>query len=171
MNEPTNKLGLGVMIKMLSGNEETVHAVTVSLGKTIKALDLTEKDLTFTFEDGSILVMWDDGQSCCESRYMRTDDDLKYYIRSTLMNLEIKEAASIEGDGDCHDIEFLIVTTSKGVFTMASHNEHNGYYGGFSMSARLAQPIQPTSDQPSGETPAITNQVSPQPIATPKREG
>ena len=133
-------LGIGVMIKMLSGNEESVDAFTSVLGKKIVSLSIGEDDaLHFEFADGSKIKIFDDGQSCCESRYMRTDDDLSFFIGSELLGAEIKEGPSAGDDGDVHDVQFLEVQTSKGVFTMSSHNEHNGYYGGFAIRAAKEQ--------------------------------
>ncbi len=126
------------MLAMLGGNRESAEAFQAVIGKTISALSLGEDDaLHFTFDDGSKLKLYDDGQSCCESRYMRTDDDLSRYIGAKLVSAEVREAPSInDSDGDVHDVEFLDVTTSAGVFQMASHNEHNGYYGGFAIRAK-----------------------------------
>ncbi len=135
------RLGLGVMIRMLGGNSETVDAMLSAAGKTISHVALIGDSLLFTFDDGATLRMLDNGQSCCETRYMRTDDDLPYYVGATLMDAEIRPAPSVEDEhGEQHDVEFLIITTSKGVFTMASHNEHNGYYGGFSIEASYTGP-------------------------------
>ena len=129
-------LGFGVMINALGGNRETVEAVQAAMGKTITALSLTDDQLRFEFEDGSRLRMWDDGQSCCESRYMQTDDDLPYYIGAKFVDVEIRDGGSAESEyGDTHEIQFLVVTTDRGTFSMASHNEHNGFYGGFSITA------------------------------------
>jgi hypothetical protein len=132
-----SQLGFGVMINMLSGNEASVKAWTGALGKTITALTLGEDDaLHFTFEDGSKVKLYDDGQSCCENRYMRTDDTLADYIGGKLESAEIREAPNVQDeDGDAHEVQFLVVKTSKGQFTMSSHNDHNGYYGGFSVVA------------------------------------
>jgi hypothetical protein len=134
-------LGMGVMIGLLSGNQESVEAFRSVLGKTIIALVLGEDEaLHFTFDDGSKLKLHDDGQSCCESRYMRTDDRLEDYIGSTLLNAEVRDAPTEAGEyGDEHEVQFLVVTTSKGAFTMSSHNEHNGYYGGFLIRAALEE--------------------------------
>lgn len=41
---------------------------------------------------------------------------------------------------DVHEVQFLVVHTDKGDLTMSSHNEHNGYYGGFSIEARVSKP-------------------------------
>jgi hypothetical protein len=125
--------GIGVMIGLLGGNEETVNAIKSSLGKKIKNVQLEADDtLKFEFQDGSSLNIRDDGQSCCEHRYMTTDDDLSEYSGATLLDFELKNAPDQEDEwGEVHEVQFLDVKTDKGVFQMANHNEHNGYYGGF----------------------------------------
>ena len=127
-------LGVGVMINMLGGNEDSAAVLQAAIGKTITALSLGDDDaLHFKFSDGSGIKVFDDGQSCCESRYMRTDDRLEEFVGAQLTSMEIKGAPN-EPDEDgygVHEVEFLEVMTSKGHFTMVSHNEHNGYYGGF----------------------------------------
>lgn len=134
-------LGIGVMIKMLSGNKESVDAFTSVIGKKIVSLSLGDDDaLHFEFADGSKIKIFDDGQTCCESRYMRTDDDLGFFIGSELLGAEIKDGPSIDdGFDEVHDVRFLEVQTSNGVFTMSSHNEHNGYYGGFAIRVAKEQ--------------------------------
>ena len=113
-------LGFGVMINALGGNRETVEAVQAAMGKTITALSLTDDQLRFEFEDGSRLRLWDNGQSCCESRYMQTDDDLPYYIGAKFVGAEVRDGGSTEGEyGDTHEIQFLVVTTDRGTFSMA----------------------------------------------------
>ena len=129
-------LGFGVMINALGGNRETVEAVQAAMGKTITALSLTDDQLRFEFEDGSRLRLQDSGQSCCEHRYMMTDDDLPYYIGAKFVGAEVRDGGSTESEyGDAHEIQFLVVTTDRGTFSMASHNQHNGYYGGFWITA------------------------------------
>ncbi|AEI51359.1 DUF7448 domain-containing protein [Runella slithyformis] len=129
-------LGVGVMIQSLFGNEETVNAVKSALGKTIETVKLEDNELLFKFTDGTGLKMFDDGQSCCEDRYMRTDDDLSDFEGATLLDFELKDAPTMEDEYGDHEIQFLDVKTSNGVFQMANHNEHNGYYGGFCIVAR-----------------------------------
>jgi len=124
-------LGIGVMLGMLGGNEETVKAVKSSLNKVIESVALIENELVFEFEDGTKLKLWDDGQCCCESRYMDTDDDLTEYAGSRLLDFELKSADCVDSEYEVHEVQFLDVKTDKGVFTMSNHNEHNGYYGGF----------------------------------------
>jgi hypothetical protein len=105
------------------------NAFNQCVGKEITKLNLDVEGnfLYFEFDGGLQLFVSDMGQSCCESRYMRTDDDLMYYVGGKLLGKEIRLVAPIE---DYHEIAFLVIKTSKGQFTMSNHNEHNGYYGG-----------------------------------------
>jgi hypothetical protein len=130
--------GIGVMLGYLGGNEETVNAIKSSIGKTIEKVELIENRLEFTLND-SVLSLWDDGQSCCEYRYMVTDDNLKEFEGAILKGFEIKEAPSVEDEYGEHEVQFLEVTTNKGSFVMSNHNEHNGYYGGFWIVATVKQ--------------------------------
>ena len=126
------------MINMLGGNEETVKVVNESIGKRISKVWLDEENdqLRFKFEDETTMSLCDGGQSCCEYRYMRTDDDLSEFCGAILTDLEIKEAPDQEDEwGEVHEVQFLDVKTDKGTFQMANHNEHNGYYGGFWVQA------------------------------------
>lgn len=134
-----SNLGMGVMINMLAGSFDKSRKVFADhAGKRIAKLWLGPDDdgLHFVFDDGSRMRLFDDGQSCCETRYMRTDDDLAAFVGATLIDAEVREGGEVEGKYEIHETEFLIVTTSAGQFTMVSHNEHNGYYGGFSIQAQ-----------------------------------
>jgi hypothetical protein len=114
--------------------KEAIKILEESKEKKIAALSITEEEaLHFTFEDGSKIRVFDDGQSCCEHRYMRTDDVLENFVGATLVEIELRNVPNENSpdDYDEHEIQFLLVTTSKGVFTVANHNVHNGYYGGF----------------------------------------
>jgi hypothetical protein len=82
-------------------------------------------------EDGTKIGFTDNGQDCCEVRYMSTDDDLSYHVGATLLGFEIKNAPNLEDESGEHEVQFLEIKTSKGVISCANHNEHNGYYGGF----------------------------------------
>lgn len=79
-----------------------------------------------------------DNQSCCESRYFTIDDDLRDFSGSTFYGLEIREAPNVFDEGDnSHEIMFLVIKTDNGELVVCSHNEHNGYYGGFSLYYNL----------------------------------
>lgn len=107
------------------------------VGKQIKSIEFDGDKLMLMLDDNNTLDIWDNGQNCCERRYMTTDDNLAEYVGARLLNIAVKPciippAEWMEDDsGDCHDIEFLEVMTTKGAFTMTNHNEHNGYYAGF----------------------------------------
>ena len=129
-----NNLGMGVMLSRLSGRNGAAHFAK-AVGKEIKTLVLDEdhNQLKFEFTDGSKISMWDDGQSCCENRYMRTDDSLSDYVGGILEDAELRDAPDGEDNGETHEVQFLVIKTSQGQFTLSNHNEHNGYYGGFAI--------------------------------------
>ena len=131
-------LGVVVMLKMIFGDRDTGPAIQDSVGKEIKSIVLEEKELTIGF-DGSRLALWDDGQSCCEDRYMYTDDKLSDFIGSEFLGAEIRDGPEEQGEyGDVKESQFLVIDTSVGQFTIVNYNEHNGYYGGFAIAGRLA---------------------------------
>lgn len=130
-------LGLGVMLRTLAGNESTVLAVKNSLGKEIESVKIDESEYLYIyFTDNTFLKISDEGQSCCEHRYMSCDDDFNDFEGSILLDFELKNAPSVEQEYDEHDIQFLDVKTNKGIFTITNHNIHNGYYGGFCIEAK-----------------------------------
>ena len=112
-----------------------------------------ETGVMFTFEDRSILFMYDDHQQCCERRWMHTDDDLSYFQGAILQGSEIRKGPVERVEyGDEKESQFLIVTTSKGQFTVVNYNEHNGYYGGFSLLMRRLTPQGYTYDSETNST-------------------
>lgn len=137
--------GLGVMLCMLGDNAEYANAWTAAIGKTIASLALVEAPgaaggvfedrLVLRFTDGTGVALCDMGRRCCESRYLRTDDDLAYYVGAELRGAQVLDAPDVDlGDGDgAHEVSFLHVETDRGTFTVSAHNEHNGYYDGFSI--------------------------------------
>jgi hypothetical protein len=113
------------------------------LNKVISSvvIDDNPPTLTLVFDDGKALKLVDRGQSCCEHRYMQTDDDLAWFAGAKLLGVELRDASAGKDDeGDVHEIQFLHIVTSKGVLNVASHNEHNGYYGGFAIEAEFVAP-------------------------------
>jgi hypothetical protein len=112
-------------------------------GKTIAHVALADDELRMLFTDGTGIRLWDDAQSCCESRYMRTDDTLSDFHGAKLIGGEIRDTGEYSGEdentGDCHDIQFLVIETDRGALTVSSHNEHNGFYGGFSVQCRALE--------------------------------
>jgi hypothetical protein len=130
---------MGVMLAMLGGNSDSVAAFKACVGKTIAKVVMSGEALRFEFTDETAMELFDDGQSCCESRYMTCDEDFASYVGATLMDAEVCEAPSRTSEGgEDHDCAFLRVTTSAGILTCETHVEHNGYYGGFALRARAA---------------------------------
>ena len=102
--------------------------------KEIKALGIVDNALLFTFADDTKMKLFDDQRCCCEKRYMHTDDDLSSFIGAELRGIETRKGQVKylpETQNGVQESEFLIVSTSKGQFTVVNYNEHNGYYDGF----------------------------------------
>lgn len=132
-----SQLGVGVLLHHLfDDNHETAETLQAALGKVIADARMDNNAdpnrLVLRFTDGTGLYAYDDGQSCCETRYMTTDDDLPSFVGATFNGFELRDAPNRETEwGEPHEVQFLLTNTSKGVFTLETHNEHNGYYGGF----------------------------------------
>lgn len=90
--------------------------------------------LVLTFDNGKRLSLYDDDRQCCEYRYITTDDDLGAFIGAQYLGYRVLDAADRNSDeGDAHEVQFLVISTSLGVFVCETHNEHNGYYSGFNI--------------------------------------
>ena len=127
------------MIDVCNLERESLDAFMKVVGKKIMDVRLQNDVLFMSFGSQGALYIADEGQSCCENRYITTDDKLEDYVGGNLLNIEIKPVPipTLEDDsGECHDIEFVEISTTKGAFVLVTHNEHNGYYGGFSVQAR-----------------------------------
>lgn len=118
------------------------NAVKDAKDRTIANIKLTGGDtmLVIYFDDERRLEIEDCGQSCCEDRYMHTDDDLDFYIGATFLDARIEDGPIEKIAGEYKECQFLLIDTSKGTFTVANYNEHNGYYGGFDISAAFWEP-------------------------------
>ena len=133
--------GLGAMLQMLGGNEETVNTHKSAMGKKIKSIRI-DKDyngdggLEMLFDDGTGIWIFDDARSCCEDRYLHTDDNVSDFAGAIFIEAELREGGEKGDDWETHEWEFVIIKTSIGEFTLETHNEHNGYYGGFYVKIR-----------------------------------
>jgi hypothetical protein len=116
-----------------------IKGVEHLFNKEIESVHCNSISLEFKFKDGTKYEFEDQGQNCCEKRYMNTDDCLSYYKDSLFVNATIEDGPCTESPtayGDDADTQFLIVTTTKGQFTIVNYNEHNGYYGGFDIKLK-----------------------------------
>lgn len=135
------------MIERCSMKGGSATALFKMIGKTITGVEMKDDELFISFGSHGTLKLSDEGQSCCEHRYMTTDDKLEEYVGAALLNIEVKdvpipilERKSYDDDDysiDEHDIQFVEISTTKGSFVLVTHNEHNGYYGGFDVQLRL----------------------------------
>lgn len=97
----------------------------------IVSIKITEYDrLVIRLDNGQEFTFWDGGRECCEVRYMSSNDNPDDYIAAEYRGYELVECSS-SGCYYVHEIQFLNINTSVGVFQVVNHNEHNGYYGGF----------------------------------------
>jgi len=122
--------GFGVNLRRLMGDNGAKQFLACK-DKKITAVSLESETLRIEVEGGLWVSFTDDGQSCCESRYMVCDDDLPSFVGSTLLDASLDSADLAEAEYGDHEIQFLRVKTSTGMISVANHNEHNGYYGGF----------------------------------------
>lgn len=144
----SDRPGIGVMLSFLSDGNDSAEVIAAVIGQRIDALKMvhpeSENDwrqtdrLSIAFTGGPTVEIYDNGQSCCETRYMLTDDDLTTFVGAEFRGVRIQDGPEIRDEyGETHESQFLMVDTSLGTFTMTTHNEHNGWYGGFAIIARL----------------------------------
>lgn len=134
-----SRMGLGTMISLLSG--KSIQPLAPFVGQKIDAASFSDKRLRLRFGEKSVTLR-DDGQSCCEARWMSTDDDVSQMVGETLRDAEIADGPSRKEDPNDygeHDTAFLRVVTDRQTYTFVTHNEHNGYYGGFSIVAEVSE--------------------------------
>lgn len=132
-------IGMGAMLHHLGGGSK--ESAEKYYGRKIVDASFGGDTFTIKFEDGTTIDITDQGQSCCEHRYMTCDDDVKQLVSQTLKHIIVKSTDDLskEDEYDCHDVCFLEVQGDKGSVTFATHNEHNGYYGGFGLNIEERQ--------------------------------
>lgn len=127
--------GIGAMLHYLKGGSE--HSSEEYEGMTIESVLMDNNKLKLTFNNGKRIIIFDDGQSCCEDRYMKTDDDIRSLVGGKLVHISAKEGPKIKDDDyNVHEQIFIEIATDKGFITLNNHNEHNGYYGGFGLTIK-----------------------------------
>lgn len=127
--------GIGSILHQLGGGSEQDPAKYY--GRLITDANIDDNELTMKFDDGVQIRVLDDAQSCCENRYMTCDDDPKSLIGGKLVSIMVRDGEPKSDEyGQEHEVCFLQIQTDNGFITVATHNEHNGYYGGFGLSIR-----------------------------------
>lgn len=127
-----NTLGIGAILHHLSGGSQ--KDPKDYYGRIINSVSLVDNEIKIGFTDGVTIKIYDDGQSCCEDRYIDTEDDIKDLVNNTLVSISTKEGPNKSNDYGVHETVFLEIQTDKLSVTFCTHNEHNGYYGGFGLS-------------------------------------
>ena len=125
-----------IFISHVTGHRNNHIAFQKTAEKIIKIAQLVcvddQEELLITFDDGTVFSICDSADLYSETRSMKIDDDLSDLVGGHLVSIEVKNAPNIESKcGDTHEVQFLEIQTNKCSVTIASHVEHNGYYGGF----------------------------------------
>lgn len=102
------------------------------VGKRIASVEvINDGDLVFCFEDARPMAIYDKASLCCERRWMTCDDSLDEFKGHLLIGVELLDESTKKTEYEEEDSLFLRIITDKGSFRVCMHNEHNGYYGGF----------------------------------------
>jgi hypothetical protein len=125
-------LGVGAMLHALGGGSQ--HSATEYYGQKIVSAAIVDNRLRLALGNGKSIAIWDDGQSCCEARYMSTDDDVSKIVGGTITRIEARNAPDLPDEYGSHECVFVEVGTDECFITIVNHNEHNGYYGGFGLT-------------------------------------
>lgn len=124
-------------LELFNNNKNDTKKINEHLGKKIDEICMKDYIFTIKFTDGSRLEFKDVGQSCCERRYMTCDDNVDEFRNSIFNGASIRNGDGLDTESsDFHDIEFILIHTNNGDITVANHNEHNGYYGGFNITVK-----------------------------------
>jgi hypothetical protein len=113
-----------------------------AVGKIISDAYLADDYVTVKFTDGSRLDIYDGGQSCCEHRYITSDDDLYSAIGEEFVGISEGHYESGGSEDYCHDMMFVYLQTNRDSYSFCTHNEHNGYYGGFSVNCSYTEKLE-----------------------------
>lgn len=111
------------------------------IGKTIKDAYVLNDSLFIETNESEEFEIFDDGQSCCERRYLKCDDEMSNIIGGKILSIEEKIGPSSSDDEGYtyYDQVFIEVKTDKGFINLNMHNEHNGFYGCFSLRIKKVE--------------------------------
>jgi hypothetical protein len=127
----------GTSLEQLAKVEKSLELLLPMIGRKLTGIRIEDNKLILDFINYKRIAVFDSADNCCEVRHMSTDDDLAYFVGSEFRDLDLQNFAGTEDYyGSVHDMQFLKVRTSKGVFTLTNHNEHNGFYAGFWIVAK-----------------------------------
>lgn len=132
-SEPSNKVNLEIGYRKL-------YILEPFFDKEIKNIYCDRDKLTIEFEKG-IVYITDNDYSCCESRYMHSDDNLASLIGNRFVDVFLKGDSTEYCEDDIEEVIenlFLEIKTDKDSAILTMYNSHNGYYGGFNPLIEVA---------------------------------
>lgn len=95
--------------------------------------------LRLTFETSIVMEIFDDGQLCCEGRWISTEDDVTQLVGAKLLAINVVDGPFSDIDEDIKELAFVIIQTTRGQLVLNTYNEHNGYYGGFDVVTKIKE--------------------------------
>lgn len=109
------------------------------------ALSADAKEIHIDLRGYRRLVLFDDGQQCCEKRFFTFDAcDQGLVSGDKLLAVDVLTAARYPSHPEVacqhHDVQFIVIRTDGFTVAASCHLEHNGAYAGFSLRARM-EPI------------------------------
>jgi len=131
-------------------DRNTLRTIEACKGRTITRIWFEQEHedtdvLCIGFSNGTVLKIWD-RLECCEKRYMRTDDNLDYFVGARFKGVRLKgrpKYRPMKHDYyDTHGVQFMEVETNKGSFVIANHDEFRGNYAGFNIQATIEDMVQ-----------------------------
>lgn len=114
-------------------NENIYGDYEQHLGKEITKAVFDSEFIILHFSDGTGIKISDTAHGCCERRYFTADDNIEDLVGNTLTSIQALKYITKSFD-ETHEICFLEIRAESEIFAIASHNEHNGYYGGMSIT-------------------------------------
>lgn len=100
-----------------------------------------EDALILGMADGREILVFDARQCCCEHRYTHCDENLHQYVGRELLGLlTVAELPTVD-DAEVHESQQVEVHTSVGPLCIVTHNEHDGYYGGFDVAVECGAEV------------------------------
>ena len=120
-------------------NRRLNETVAKFVGKVIASAYFTDYKIKLVFADDSAVEIYDDMQWCCEHRYMTCDDEFEDLVGGKLTEVLVRPGGCTEVDEENADeTMFMEIRTDQDFVTVCTHNTHNGYYGGFDLTAKEA---------------------------------
>ena len=137
---------LSLLSNQLKFSETTLNSYWKALGQTIREISCDYQTLTMRFENGHGFTITDNGQSCCENRYMVCDDDTRSYAGARLLGMELADGPRVLDEWlDPQEVQFLRIHTSRGTIVVSNYNE--GRYSGFCIELKaISAYLQPRNN-------------------------